>query len=254
MNRNKNSNEKIVEFLIAEGQALLNQPYKKAEFAGNEEADDMLNDLDKLPHAFVLACIMDRQITAERAWIIPYRFSREINDFSMSTLVKLDLETVKHVFRKRSLHRFNDMMAKNFFLGIQKIHSDYKDDASNIWKGTPSSATIVKRFLNFEGVGIKISTMATNILARDFKIPMKDHICIDVSPDRHVKRVFARLGFIPQNANNDELLSCAKELNPSYPGIFDLACWEIGRDWCKPQNPLCHGCMLNNLCPKILEE
>ena len=248
----KNIQEKIAEVLIAKGQALLSQPYKRVEFTGNKEADDLLNNLSLLPHAFTIACVMDRQIKAERAWLVPYQFSKELNDFSISTLIKLDLPTIKSIFKKRNLHRFNDMMAKNFFLGIQKIHSDYNDDASNIWKGAPRSATIVKRFLSFDGVGVKIATMATNILARDCKIPMKDHICIDISPDRHVKRVFGRLGFISSNASNDELLYCARELNPNYPGIFDLACWEIGRYWCKPQNPVCNGCLLSKLCPKIL--
>ena len=62
--------------------------------------------------------------------------------------------------------------------------------------------------------------MAANILARDFKILMADYICIDVSPDTYVKRVFKRLGFISKNASNYELIYSARELNPEYPGIF----------------------------------
>ena len=61
-----NSQEKIVEILIQEGNRLLNQPYEKIEFSKNLEADDLLNNLREFPHAFVLACVMDRQIRAER--------------------------------------------------------------------------------------------------------------------------------------------------------------------------------------------
>ena len=148
------------------------------------------------------------------------------------------------------MHRFNDEMAKNFCSAIQKIHKDYNNDASNIWKGNPKSATVVRRFLEFRGMGVKIATMTANILARNFKVPMEDHICIDISPDVHIKRVFRRIGYIGKDASNEELLYKARELNPTYPGIFDLSCWEIGRKWCRPTNPDCKNCYLNELCEK----
>jgi len=244
--------EKIVEILISKGKELFNQPYKKIEFAGRPEADELLNNLKDYPHAFVLACIMDRQIKAERAWLIPYEVSKEIGGFRFYKLLGLNLVQLKKIFRKRNLHRFNDIMAKNFYLAIQKIHENYKDDASNIWKNKPKSATVVRRFLEFPGAGIKIATMAANILVREFKIPMQDYICIDISPDVHVKRVFKRLGFISKNASNDELVYSARELNPEYPGIFDLSCWHIGRNLCHPRKPDCKNCYLDKYCPKII--
>jgi endonuclease III len=193
---------------------------------------------------------MDRQMKAERAWSIPYEISKEIDGFEFQKLLLLTEQQIRTIFRRKSLHRFNDMMAKNFYLAIQKLHSDYYDDASNIWKDKPRSATVVRRFLEFYGVGVKIATMAANILARDFKVPLQDYICIDISPDVHVKRVFKRLRFIPKDAGNDELIYCARELNPEYPGIFDLSCWEIGRNWCSPKNPNCKACYLERHCPK----
>jgi len=93
--------------------------------------------------------------------------------------------------------------------------------------------------------------MATNILLRDFKIKMQDKNCIDISPDIQVSKVFKRIGFIQPNASRDELLYCARELNPDYPGIFDFSAWEIGSTWCKKTNPDCSNCYLNDLCPKI---
>jgi len=245
-----NTKGEIIKILSERGKKLLNQPYKKIEFTKNPEADDLLNDIKTLPHAWVLACIMDRQMKAEKAWLIPYEISKEIGGFEFSKLLQLSEKQAEEIFKRKNLHRFNNIMARNFYLGIQKIHGDYNNNASNIWKNYPRSATIVRRFLEFEGVGVKIATMAANILAREFKIRMKDYICIDISPDVHVKRVFKRLEFISKNASNEELIYCAKELNPKYPGIFDLSCWEIGRNWCKPQKPFCKDCYLDKYCPK----
>jgi len=242
--------EIIVKTLIERGKELLKRPYEKISFTKNPDADDLLNDLNQFPHAFVLACVMDRQIRAERAWLIPYFLSQEIGGFEFKKLLELNLNSLKEIFNKRKLHRFNDIMAENFYLAIQRIHKQYNDNASNIWRNNPKSATIVRRFLEFKGIGIKIATMAANILAREFKIPMQDYLCIDISPDVQVRRVFIRTGFISKDASNDELIYCARELYPDYPGIFDLSAWEIGREWCRPKNPDCKNCYLNDNCPK----
>lgn len=247
--------EKIIKILIERGNNLLKQPREKLSFTDNPKADEFFDNLEEYPHFFVLACVMDRQIKAERAWLIPYSVSKEIGSFEFKKLLEFNLEQFKEMFKKNSFHRFNDTMAKIFYEAVQLIYNKYDSDASNIWKNNPKSATVVRRFLEFKGVGIKIATMATNILVRDFKIPMENYICIDISPDVHVKRVFKRLGFIPEDSTVDELIYCtycARELNPNYPGIFDFSCFEIGREWCRPQNPKCKECYLNEYCPKVM--
>lgn len=139
-------------------------------------------------------------------------------------------------------------MAKIFYEGVLKIKNDYDGCASKIWANNPSSSSVVYRFLEFKGSGIKISTMAANILARQFKIPFSDYYSIDISPDVHVKRVMQRMGYIPINSNNDLIIYKARELNPEFPGIIDFTCWEIGRTWCKPTNPDCNNCIVNSFC------
>jgi endonuclease-3 len=244
------SQHKIIQILINRGNNLLNHPFEPIQFSTNKAADNLLNDLESYPHAFVLACVMDRQIKAERAWLIPHLIRVEIGFFEFDQLLTLDLEFLKELFRKKSLHRFNDTMAGLLYEAIQLIQSKYNGDASMIWQDTPKSATIVRRFLEFRGVGVKIATMAANILSREFKIPMQDRICIDISPDVQVRRVFARLGLIAKDATNDQLIYTARELHTEYPGIFDLSCWEIGRTWCRPTHPACSSCYLNELCSK----
>lgn len=240
----------IIRILIQKGNELFKKPYEKIKFTKSSEANDLLNDLQDFPHAFVLACVMDRQMKAEKAWLIPYEISREIQGFRFSQLLELSPNFLRGIFKKKNLHRFNTVMADNFYSAVQKIHDGYQDNALNIWKGKPRSAAIVRKFLDFKGVGVKIATMATNILAREFKIPMEDYICVDISPDVHVKRVFKRLGLIPKNASNEELIYRAREMNPLYPGIFDYPCFQIGRNWCRPTKPHCGACYLDDYCPK----
>lgn len=241
-----------ITMLIEKGEVLLSRPIEPYKFTNELDVDDKLNDLENYPHHFVLACVMDRQIKAERAWKIPYSISMKINDFSFKGLLKLSENDLLILFQENRLHRFNETMAKLFYKAVQKIHKDYNDNASLIWKENLSSEKIAHRFLQFEGIGPKISSMATNILAREYRIPMNDKVGIDISPDVHVRRVFTRLGLISKNSTNEQLINCARELNPSYPGIFDPSAWEIGRDWCRPQNPSCNHCYLNEFCPKIM--
>ena len=240
---------RIRDRLVKQGEKLIIAPVKFYNFTGTQEADKLLNDLTKYPHAFVLASIMDQQIKAERAWLIPYQLKRKLGNFKMRTLLSLSAKDVHRLMTKpKPLHRYNKM-SKYLFSGIQRIAEQYKSDASRIWLGKPSSADVIYRFLEFEGVGPKIATMAANILARDFKIQFSDYSSIDISVDVHIRRVFRRLQLCPENAEGLQFTYKARALHPEFPGIMDLPCWEIGRQWCKPGNPECQDCYMSDLCP-----
>jgi len=121
-----NSKEKIVNILIEKGNELFKQPYKYIEFNKNKESNKLLNNLKDFPHAFVLACVMDRQIRAERAWIISYEISEEIKGFEFSTLLKINQEDIIEMFERKSLHRFNKVMGENFYLVTKECNHSEK--------------------------------------------------------------------------------------------------------------------------------
>lgn len=240
----------IGEVLIGRGEALFSGEPVCVKFTNNAEANALLNDLDLHPHAFVLACIMDRQIKAERAWLIPHHIAKKLGEFSFSVLRALSLDEVRTlILEPEPLHRFPEEMSRNFHAAVRRIASIYDGDAACIWRDRPGSASVVLRFLGFRGVGPKIATMATNILARDFKIPLADHYSIDVSADVHVRRVFTRLGLVPEGASLEEIIYTARAINPSFPGLLDFPAWEIGRLWCRPTAPACSECYMRALCP-----
>lgn len=223
------------------------QQISEIRYSNNECIDAQLHDLKNYPYLFVLACVMDRQIKAEQAWSIPYKVCESLGVNNFEELSNSTEEQIINCFNKEKLHRFNNDMAINFYKAIKRIKDVYNGDASRIWNDNPSSAEVVYRFLCFEGVGIKIATMATNILARDFKIKFKDMKAIDVSPDVHVRRILNRLGLI-EREGNDAAIYKAKEINPDFPGIIDLMCWKYGREYCHPTKPDCINCPLRNTC------
>lgn len=239
------------ELLVAIGRERFNSPERHSvHLLDDVEQNDFLNDIENIPHAYVLACLMDRQIRAERAWAIPYKIKQVVNSFAIDALALLSCDDYTTIFENNKLHRFNETMAKVFHSGVLRIKNTYSGDASSIWRNNPSSAKVVYEFMQFDGSGIKIATMAANILARQFKIPFSDFYSIDISPDVHVLRVMRRTGIVPHSATIDQIVYKARELNPEFPGIIDYSCWEIGREWCKSQNPRCADCIITERCRK----
>ncbi len=248
------SSSKKEHILVRLGKERFENPKQNSvHLVDDPEANAFLNDIVNYPHAYVLACCMDRQIKAETAWMIPIKIKEIIGSFEIEDLYNTTLEEYRNIFVDNNLHRFNNDMAEVFYSAIQKIYLEYDGDASKIWSDCPSSATVVYRFLQFRGVGIKIATMAANILARQFKVPFSDFYSIDVSPDVHVKRVMYRAGLVEKDASNDLIIYKARELCPEFPGIIDYSLWEIGRTWCKPNNPVCNECIINNECKHIIK-
>ena len=148
-------NEKAIgNRLVEHGEKLFRAPKQLIRFTGNQKADILLNDIEKHPHTFVLACVMDRQIKAEKAWLIPYLIAQKIGGFSMKRLIALSAEDVRRLMSEpEPLHRFLDKMSVNFYRAVQKIATAYSNNAALIWLDKPSSAEVVYHFLEFDGVG-----------------------------------------------------------------------------------------------------
>jgi len=241
--------EELRDLLVNEGQAALARPLEPVVFTTDTVGNVLLNDLVHHPHAFLFGCLVDRQVPAERAWTVPAVLRERLGTFEMGELVKLDGEAWKAVMRQPPPpHRLSDVMATVLHRATQRLASHYQSNASLIWSDTPSSATLVRRFLEFHGAGPKIATMAANILVRHFHVPLQDFRYIDISADVQVQRVMARLGFVEDGSSPEVVIYAARDLNSEYPGIFDVALWEIGRTVCRPTAPLCSECRLARYC------
>lgn len=221
--------EKVIQDLLTRGRALLEAPRQAVNFhTGIAKAEELLNNIDRFPHIYVLGCVMDRQIKTGRAWSIPYRIGEKLGSFEFTPFCDVSEAKYSRMFKTHRYHRFNGKMAKYFYQAIQRINDEYDGDAAKIWLGTPSSALVIRRFLQFDGVGVKIATMAVNILVRHFKISMRDFNSIDISPDSRVTRFFVKHGLIDAGASRDELIYLAREISPEFPGLLDYAAFLDG--------------------------
>lgn len=237
------------ELLLEKGRALFSAPRTLVAFTGVQQADELLNDLVRTPHAFVMACLVIRQMKAETAALVPFRVQERLGGLEMARLCALSERDWERVMTVPSaLHRFPDLMAGYLCKAVARIRDVYHGDAARIWAHKPPSAEVVYRFLEFEGVGPKIATMAANLLARDLGIEFSDYSFVDISVDVHVRRVAIRLGLVPEGASNEMILYKARALHPAYPGLLDQPMWEVGRNWCRATRPDCAACYMQAAC------
>lgn len=235
-------------YLVSTGMDQLKRPRTSVHFTSDPEANAFTNDLESQPHAFVLACLLDRQMPAEKVWAMPYRFAQDLGGFDIARLSRLD-EAAWQAQLRRVGHRFPERMSVVLQSGVARIRDSFGSDASRIWNDSPSSARVVRRFLAFHGAGPKIATMAANILVRDFKVTLADLASIDVSADVQVNRVMERLGLVTSRSDTFDVVYAAREIHPEFPGVLDLSLWQIGRDICRPRSPRCGDCPLAAWCP-----
>ncbi len=244
----------IINYLIKLGREPLTEPRKEIRFTPHPEVNAALNDLDAYPHLFLLGFLMDSGVDSARAWEIPYRVTRAFNldGYAFDEFAKLSRDQLESAFIAENLHRYPSRMARRFHDAIRHLAENYNGNAARLWFDAPASATLVRRLIQFQGMGLRDARAAANILFRYFKIPLADARNLDITPDAFVKRMFRRFGFINRHGSDAELLYIARELYPTYPGIFDHPCWDIANRVCKAQRPLCGQCELQPYCPKII--
>ncbi|MFW5865359.1 MAG: hypothetical protein ACOCUE_04765, partial [Candidatus Izemoplasmataceae bacterium] len=221
-------------------------------YTADEEAAKLVTDLDNHPEAFFLGCIMNRQIRAERAFAIPKRIFDYYGTLDFNALSKVSLNDWIKFFETEKIHRLNKDMAQVVFLAIRKVNHEYEGHVERIWNETADAEVIISRLKSFHGVGDKIATMITNILLRDFKLPITNLKKLDISTDVHVLRVFKRLGLIEDRTDIKGATEMAQKLSPEFPGIVDATTWYIGREYCFETNPRCHECPLDKYCKKLI--
>ena len=258
---NKRREQEIVDELLQFAESLGDRETDFLLTRGSEE-HKLITDIEKHPHAFVIGCVLDRVIKAEKAWAAPYKLKRRIGGFSFRRLHQLMPNDWEKYLGKQDndpecLHIYwrNTKQGMPLCLhSAMRVIKKYskKGDARCMWSGDNlRGKDVVDRFKEIRGVGDKIANMAVRILVTRFEQPIET-ASIDISVDRHIARVVRRLGLIdkntPKSRQKEAIVDKARELYPKFPAFIDLPIFIIGRNFCHETNPNCGDCPMEKLC------
>jgi len=138
------------------------------------------------------------------------------------------------------LHRF-PMAHERLWPIAERMVSEYAGDATNIWSDKRPAE--VRSRLERLGAGPQISSMIVGALSDTEQIIGAG----DVKADIHVRRVIGRVveGDLVDEAKAIEL---TRLVHPDDPWMLDRPLFELGKQKCRPSNPLCSTCYLEDVC------
>lgn len=199
-------------------------------------------------NAFLFGLISDSSVKAEIAWSLPYRLKERLHHFDLNKIANMDIDELTGIIkRKPALHRYPSNISKYLKAAAELLISKYESNASNIWANGASAAEIVSRLEEFKGISHKKAALGSLLLVRDLGIDIIDKENINIAYDIHIRRICLRAGFCSQDTIEDVIMA-GKHLMPEFPGRLTSSFWAIGRDICRPSNPLCSECPLDDIC------
>lgn len=212
--------------------------------------DDARNLIISDGNAFLFGLISDQSVRAETAWSLPLQLKRRMGHLHVPTMAaagsKASIEACLKA--KPALHRYPGKISEYIHAACEVLCQKYGADARAIWDGQ-TAGEITTRLGEFKGISRKKAALGTMVLVRDLGVQVPDRHCIDIAVDVHVHRVFLRAGFAAEDSI-DAITSSARAIHPSFPGEITTPVWVIGREYCRPEGPLCAACPLASWCRK----
>ncbi|MBO5462646.1 MAG: endonuclease III [Clostridia bacterium] len=243
-----NINTKDVTFrkLIQEYEKQIKDEFNifKGDLLGKDECNFIKSDMN----AFLFGLISDQSVKAELAWSLPYRLKQRLGHFDIHQIAEMQITDLERVIKdKPALHRYPSNIAKYLIFASQTLINNYNGDASNIWANGVSAEEIVKRLEEFKGISHKKAALGSLLLVRDLGVEIVDKENINLAYDIHIRRICLRTGLITQDSLKN-VIAAGKKIFPEFPGRLTSAFWAIGRDICRPSDPMCTRCPLDSVC------
>ena len=131
------------------------------------------------------------------------------------------------------------------------IVKNYASDPRNIWNVAPNDVEqIYIRFNKFVLIGDALAKMAQFALVRKGiagGIQSKQYL--KAKPDIHVSKVLYRMS-LSENESPKSAIRCIEMAEVSSQADLDAVLFNVGRDFCFKNKPLCDECILNTCCKK----
>ncbi len=216
----------------------------------NDEAADAF--IKSNPAAFLIGVLFTQGIPAERAWAGPYLLSTRLGHFDLDRIASEPVAVSAAVATPPALHRFVKTLPAWIVAAAARVLDEYGGDATAIWRDGTELTAVVNRLKSFDGIGPKKAVMASEILVRHFGVRLTGIECGSVAYDVHVRRVFLRTGLADEDTL-EAIEAAAARACPDAPGVLDLATWLVGREYCRPRDPLCEECRLGEVCLRRIE-
>jgi len=152
------------------------------------------------------------------------------------TLAKANLKEIRDSIRSGGLHNLKSKRIKDFSKAVLKR---FDGDISKLTKLSKEQAR--EELISLPGIGPKTADVWLSYCSK-YKV---------VAIDTHVDRVTKRLGIVAPNTAYEEIKrELEKIFSPKQRKQGHEYLVRLGRDYCKPKNPLCESCPVRKLCLK----
>lgn len=157
-------------------------------------------------------------------------------EITPQALAKANIKEIRESIRSGGLYNLKSRRIKELSKAVLKR---FGGDLTKLTKLPKEEAR--EKLLEFPGIGPKTADVWLTYCAARHVMPV----------DTNVDRVAKRLGIVSQDAAYEQVrkglekVFAPKERREGHEFLLRL-----GRDYCKPRNPLCEGCPVRELCKK----
>jgi endonuclease-3 len=216
-------------------------------FASDPDADKLVREN---LFAFLLAASLDRGGQAFALWNTPHRLRQQWGHLDPALIQHMVPEELAAdpviVHAPSQISRLQ--LAKTVVSLAQVVQRDCDGQPERLLEG--SIADIMDSLQQVFGVGPGIARMVVIQRILFFGLEPERRGRLLPKIDVHVQRVLERTGLVAA-ATDEDVAHMLTDRPMQDIAAIDQACWDIGRQYCRPNEPKCGQCPADHGCAKV---